>query len=77
MSFLNIGVEASKRANKGHERILEAIEKGDEAGAFFELERHIIDADRAYHTVRNTIQKNTETPRSMRAMKAGMRSTKA
>lgn len=77
MSFLNIGVEASKRANKGHERILEAIEKGDEAAALSELERHIIDADRAYHTVRNKIKQSTGTlSRSAPATKTGARSTK-
>jgi GntR family transcriptional regulator, transcriptional repressor for pyruvate dehydrogenase complex len=59
MSFLSIGVEWSKRANKAHERILGAIEKGDEVGALAELERHIIDADRAYHTTRNTAKGNT------------------
>jgi DNA-binding FadR family transcriptional regulator len=77
MSFLSIGVEWSKRANKAHERILDAIEKGDEAAALAELERHIIDADRAYHTTRNTAKGNTGTlSGSMLAKKTGVRSTK-
>ena len=79
MSFLNIGVEWSKRANKAHVRILDAIEKGDEVAALAELERHIIDADRAYHTPRNTARRNTEasSSRSIGAKKADARSTKA
>jgi len=77
MSFLSIGVEASRRANKGHERILEAIEKGDEAAALEELERHIIDADRAYHTPKNTFKRETEaTARSIKPAKSRTRSAK-
>ncbi len=71
MSFLSIGAEASKRANKGHERILDAIEKGDESLALAELERHIIDADRAYHTPKNTIRQDLEvTAQSIRPARA-------
>jgi GntR family transcriptional regulator, transcriptional repressor for pyruvate dehydrogenase complex len=77
MSFLSIGVEWSKRANKAHERIIDAIEKGDEAGALAELERHIIDADRAYHTKRNTAKASTGTSaHSLLAKKTGAHSTK-
>ncbi len=48
MSFLNIGADVSVKANAAHERILRAIENGDENEALAELESHIMEADRAY-----------------------------
>lgn len=48
MSFLNISADKWVKAIRSHERILDAIEKGDEAAALAELERHIQRADRPY-----------------------------
>jgi GntR family transcriptional regulator, transcriptional repressor for pyruvate dehydrogenase complex len=60
MSFLDIGAEASVLANRTHERILAAIEKRDLKGALSELERDILEADRAY--ARQKKQAGSRTP---------------
>jgi GntR family transcriptional repressor for pyruvate dehydrogenase complex len=48
MSFLNIGADGWGKAIRAHERIVDAIERGDEAAALAELEKHIHRADRPY-----------------------------
>ena len=56
MSFLDIGAEMSRKANIAHRRILDAIERGDEADAQAELEKHILEADRPYARFRRLSQ---------------------
>jgi DNA-binding FadR family transcriptional regulator len=48
MSFVNISAARWSRAITAHERIVAAIEKGDETGAMTEMENHIRRADRPY-----------------------------
>lgn len=50
-SVFRIGSNTIKSAHRAHERILDAIEKGDEALAQAELENHILAVDRLYRNL--------------------------
>lgn len=50
-SVLRIGMSTIKRAQAAHERIIDALEKGDEARAQEELERDILQVDKTYRSL--------------------------
>ncbi len=55
-SVLRIGTNTIRSAHKAHERILDAIEDGDEPRAQVELEKHILAVDRMYKKVKKSSQ---------------------
>lgn len=56
-SFLRIGLKTSRKAGLAHGRILDAIEKKDRARALAALERHILEIDGTYKSLRNRQEK--------------------
>lgn len=60
-SFLNIGSGTIKSANRAHLRIIDAIEKGDQERAQAELEKDILDVDRAYRKLKKTGRADQES----------------
>jgi DNA-binding FadR family transcriptional regulator len=55
-SVLRIGTNTIRSAHRAHERILDAIEEGDEPRAQAELEKHILAVDRLYRKVKKRSQ---------------------
>jgi GntR family transcriptional regulator, transcriptional repressor for pyruvate dehydrogenase complex len=58
-SILRIGIRTIRSGYEHHQRILDAIENGDQAAALAELEKDILEVD---HTYRN-VQKQSQTER--------------
>ncbi len=68
-SVLRIGMSTIKRAQAAHERVIDALEKGDEARAQEELEGDILQVDQTYRSLRKTAEAAEKKRRTVRKTK--------